>query len=60
MKATAINEVFCPCGCGAIVGHPVERRNGKLIVLPIPSESLRLLEKAHHQKSHSSVHSECK
>lgn len=50
-------EVLCPCGCGVPVSHPVERQNGRLVVLPIPRESLRLLETVHHPKTRLDAHS---
>lgn len=50
-----MKPVLCPCGCNAIVGHPMELINGKWVVLPIPQESLRLLESTPHPKTHSRV-----
>jgi hypothetical protein len=52
---TELRQVTCPCGCGAIVGHPMEVVNGKYVVRPIPPESLRLLESGHYPKTCSGV-----
>jgi hypothetical protein len=47
-----MEEIFCPCGCGATIMYPMEKREGKWYVLPIPEGYLRSLESVQHPRTH--------
>ena len=49
----ALPEIPCPCGCGAIVGYPVEFIDGRWVVLPITEDQLRFLASVQHPRIHS-------
>jgi hypothetical protein len=51
-----LEEISCPCGCGATVGHPVRFIDGRWVVLPVTPDQLRSLESAQHPKIDSEYH----
>jgi hypothetical protein len=52
-ESLPLQEVPCPCGCGAIVAHPMEFTNEKgWVVRPLTEECLRQLRLDHSPKTH--------
>jgi hypothetical protein len=45
-------ELFCLCGCGMTIGHPMELVNGEWVIAPLSDERLRQLAQVPHPNTH--------
>jgi hypothetical protein len=57
MKAE-FEQILCPCGCGILVGRPMEQINGEWFILPISAARLQELALTQHRKTRSPLRNE--